>query len=441
MASRAGKLHFRPHSAPGAVGFHVLPPPLESCCIYSAPGVLLCILRPWSGPYFLALLRPGSGMFTITHISAPGAAAFTILVTDLLLTGTLRSGKEFSPHGAIILDDFDVLQHVHVARAKNNVAENASDDHPISVPSRRERICPRSRSESPRRSVRLALPVNNSIDRSGRTRAAHRANEQTRLGTPLKRVVRKHLANAQPINIDTSPDDYPVTSTGSGGIRDTKPPVEPREYTIPELVESFGMSVVPWDGCSPRPLVDREKRVIAVLGGRPNDDNYLHLTQDAAEEIESTRAELRFRPDQQGGRHGAFSSVGVGISFGGGQQVPGNLAVSPATSILFQRLFALECFFRIAGFANGLSLFHAWNPAVHLYYVSMLDTLTNADPELRRNFVRRFSAFAAATINFGPSTVTLPHIDALNLVWGWCAITALGIFNPDLGGHLVLWDL
>jgi hypothetical protein len=60
---------------------------------------------------------------------------------------------------------------------------------------------------------------------------------------------------------------------------------------------------------------------------------------------------------------------------------------------------------------------------------------------LRHNFDCRFSAFAAATLNFGPLTVTLPHIDALNLAWGWCAITALGFFNPDRGGHLVLWDL
>jgi hypothetical protein len=71
----------------------------------------------------------------------------------------------------------------------------------------------------------------------------------------------------------------------------------------------------------------------------------------------------------------------------------------------------------------------------------MLDALTNDNPALRRNFEQRFSAFAAATINFGPSTITLPHIDALNLAWGWCAITALGFFDPDLGGHLVLWDL
>jgi hypothetical protein len=29
-----------------------------------------------------------------------------------------------------------------------------------------------------------------------------------------------------------------------------------------------------------------------------------------------------------------------------------------------------------------------------------------------------------------------------NLSWGWCAITALGSYDPDHGGgHLVLWDL
>ncbi|KAJ7078691.1 hypothetical protein B0H15DRAFT_954372 [Mycena belliarum] len=100
----------------------------------------------------------------------------------------------------------------------------------------------------------------------------------------------------------------------------------------------------------------------------------------------------------------------------------------------------MECFYRIAGFANGL--FKAWNPAVHAFYTLTLDTLTyEYDPALRRNFEWRFSAFAAATLNFGPMTVTLPHIDGLNLAWGWCAITALGSFNPDLGGHLVLWDL
>ena len=35
----------------------------------------------------------------------------------------------------------------------------------------------------------------------------------------------------------------------------------------------------------------------------------------------------------------------------------------------------------------------------------------------------------------------MQHRDAANLVYGWCAITALGNFNPTRGGHLILWDM
>ncbi|KAJ7042743.1 hypothetical protein C8F04DRAFT_1175856 [Mycena alexandri] len=224
--------------------------------------------------------------------------------------------------------------------------------------------------------------------------------------------------------------DYLVASTGWSGIcdRDT----QQREYSLSELQHLFGMRLVAWDGRS-RPLVDRESRVIAVLGGRPNNAEYLSLTEQAARELEAARAELHFRADQRSGRRGTFSSV---LS----AQVPGNLSLPVAMALVFQRLFALACFFRIAGFANRL--FQTWNPAVHSLYVLTLDALTHTyNPALRRNFSRRLSAFAAATLNFGPATVTLPHIDALNLAWGWCTITALGFFNPDVGGHLVLWDL
>ncbi|KAF8126848.1 hypothetical protein K438DRAFT_2001192 [Mycena galopus ATCC 62051] len=94
---------------------------------------------------------------------------------------------------------------------------------------------------------------------------------------------------------------------------------------------------------------------------------------------------------------------------------------------------------RGVGFAKGI--FRAWNPAVHTLYETTLDVLHLDNSGLHHNFDRSHSTFAAATINFGPKKVTKCHIDGLNLAWGWCAITALGDFNPDRGGHLVLWDL
>ncbi|KAJ6495935.1 hypothetical protein DFH09DRAFT_854631, partial [Mycena vulgaris] len=63
------------------------------------------------------------------------------------------------------------------------------------------------------------------------------------------------------------------------------------------------------------------------------------------------------------------------------------------------------------------------------------------DKGLVRNFNELTSVFASATFNFGPATITLPHFDFANLAWGWCCITALGNFDPNKGGHLILWDL
>lgn len=51
------------------------------------------------------------------------------------------------------------------------------------------------------------------------------------------------------------------------------------------------------------------------------------------------------------------------------------------------------------------------------------------------------TVFASATLNLGPRVRSLVHKDLKNLAWGWCAITALGDFDPDVGGHIILWDL
>jgi hypothetical protein len=43
--------------------------------------------------------------------------------------------------------------------------------------------------------------------------------------------------------------------------------------------------------------------------------------------------------------------------------------------------------------------------------------------------------------NLGTNIVTIPHLDPANLAFGWCAVTALGNFDPNNGGHMVFWDL
>jgi hypothetical protein len=86
-----------------------------------------------------------------------------------------------------------------------------------------------------------------------------------------------------------------------------------------------------------------------------------------------------------------------------------------------------------------LACFATWAPKLYSYYADHLGRLYAKYPSLKRNFFN--SIFACATFNFGPTACTFDHTDPGNLPFGWCAITALGPFDYQLGGHLVLWDL
>lgn len=83
--------------------------------------------------------------------------------------------------------------------------------------------------------------------------------------------------------------------------------------------------------------------------------------------------------------------------------------------------------------------FALWAPKVHRYYKEHDDALHREFPHLGRNFPK--SVFSCAAFNFGPSAWTYKHRDILNIPFGWCAVTAMGDFDPSTGGHLVLWDL
>lgn len=135
--------------------------------------------------------------------------------------------------------------------------------------------------------------------------------------------------------------------------------------------------------------------------------------------------------------------------------MPGNLVNTAINAAVLASLLSNVYIVRIAGFASGkylcpvfccryphtyiLAAFATWAPNLYAYYVDHLRPLHMKYPRLKRNFVN--SVFAAATFNFGPVTCTYPHRDPGNLPFGWCAITALGKFDPTRGGHLVLWDM
>jgi hypothetical protein len=70
---------------------------------------------------------------------------------------------------------------------------------------------------------------------------------------------------------------------------------------------------------------------------------------------------------------------------------------------------------------------------------TVIDHYAKLGFQLKRAFKR--SVFAAATWNFPPQAQTVPHRDSGNAPTLHCSITALGDFDSDKGGHIVLYEL
>ncbi|KAJ7904063.1 hypothetical protein B0H13DRAFT_1620886, partial [Mycena leptocephala] len=187
-------------------------------------------------------------------------------------------------------------------------------------------------------------------------------------------------------------------------------------------------------------IIDSNGRIIAVLGGMPRDVvGWERITGEAATLLDTRVKQGSFNDEQIYHRcaQEPYPSISRGISHGGGQTEPGELCNNPSNTRLTDELLRQECFQRLAGFAN--CLFATFAPVLFAFYQVQMALIAEWRPRLRWNFAR--SVFAACTFNFGPRAITVPHLDFGNLAWGWCAITALGTFDPDVGGHLILWDL
>ncbi|KAJ7263200.1 hypothetical protein B0H12DRAFT_1269142 [Mycena haematopus] len=187
---------------------------------------------------------------------------------------------------------------------------------------------------------------------------------------------------------------------------------------------------------TPRPLIDRNGRIIAVLAGQPHNKAYAAATQRAFRAISQAGADARFPPQMRSHRRGLFAAINVGISYGKGQRTPGWLRNKEYDG-LADGLLANEDTGRMASFADAA--FALWAPRLYRHYRDCDESLRTHHPQLRRPFSR--SVFFCAAFNFGPSVWTFKHRDVLNLAFGWCAVQALGEFDSTKGGHLVLWDM
>ncbi|KAF7323378.1 hypothetical protein HMN09_00118700 [Mycena chlorophos] len=202
-----------------------------------------------------------------------------------------------------------------------------------------------------------------------------------------------------------------------------------------------------------------------VLGGRPKDATGWRAVVDGAfSAFMQTAPKLKISEEAYHHRRAQtpFAAVACGVSHGGGQLEPGILKQTKTASATNSRLVAgpapqaeqdpspsdarpaqrqaLQTHRRL--YSRHVCVFRTWAPRLYGYYADTRDRLFQWKPSLRAGwpFEEDDGVFAAATFNFGRA-VSCCHLDFGNLAWGWCAITALGEFDPDLGGHLILWEL
>ncbi|KAJ7893228.1 hypothetical protein B0H13DRAFT_1625275, partial [Mycena leptocephala] len=83
-------------------------------------------------------------------------------------------------------------------------------------------------------------------------------------------------------------------------------------------------------------------------------------------------------------------------------------------------------------------LFAAFSPRSFRLATSLAASVFDMD----RDVVQPFAGpWTSAIFDLGPQTVTEPLWLCQARLWCWVALTALGNFDPRMGGHLILWDL
>ncbi|PBK81490.1 hypothetical protein ARMGADRAFT_1091234 [Armillaria gallica] len=238
----------------------------------------------------------------------------------------------------------------------------------------------------------------------------------------------KHVYATGPIMTDYNIGDAPYATSGYVGLREES---WKQQHTLDELVgPKYNFCHYEWQGKTPTPVVNQQGHVISVLAGHPDNPSWETVHHKAMDTLEALHQSCKFSEDQRKHRHGKFPALSIGISFSSGQTHPQNLHHnlhhnSTNTTALFTLINTLA-FICLARFAS--SAFSTWILKTYRYYATYLHDLLLHDLTLVANWIQ--SVFAAATFNFSPYTLCFRHTDSGNLPFGWCAITALGRFDP-----------
>ncbi|KAH7868544.1 uncharacterized protein C8R40DRAFT_1061748 [Lentinula edodes] len=235
-------------------------------------------------------------------------------------------------------------------------------------------------------------------------------------------------------------EDAPVASSAYVGKRSECQEGDGVAWSLEDMVgpnSKFKFSLFKWDADSTIPLVDSEERTFVLLVAPPKSSTFQHCIKAATDLLAKCRRKCRFTRKQRNHRRGDFAALSMGIVHSNGTTHPINLGHNGTNQKVLDELMAHWSIKRLVGFTTGM--LKTWAPRLHNYCSDHLEWLLSSDCSLQQIFEN--SIFPGATFNFGPQTVSFPHVDFTNLPFGWCPIWTFGNYNHHKGGHIILWDL
>ncbi|KAG6895255.1 hypothetical protein C0992_002339 [Termitomyces sp. T32_za158] len=247
---------------------------------------------------------------------------------------------------------------------------------------------------------------------------------------PRPEVIATHVTQSIPIETDFTSNTLPHES--SGFTANTRCPSSGEGHYVKSLEDLLaeGYKLIEWDGV--------KGRIFAVLVGQPDSKTGYDATSRLAyEAIMQEGRNAKFTDAEMHHCRGDFPALNVGVTMGLGATYPTNLNSEGPHAKMLDCLLENEHIQRMAHFADGA--FNLLAPNLYKHYHDHLKPLFDDLPYLRRIFPK--SVFTAAAFNFGGNVSTKVHRDCMNYAVGWCAIQALGLFDPKNSGHIVLTDL
>ena len=295
-----------------------------------------------------------------------------------------------------------------------------------------------TRSTSPSPNPLEDVPQSLSIDspqqtqsRRNRRRALKRKQQKEEAHFLKSQSLENHVIGSDqiPVSINATAFKYPSANFL-------------KQYRTQELsiqqIKDLGFHILEWDGITARVTCDSQKRIISILAGQPlKDESYLTATTDVYLALKEEGQKHPDILDPKAHRRGTYYGLTCGISHGNGTLSPINLQVPTSKRATLHKLLGDHNVQRMAGHANAA--LHYWAPELWQRYSKALKTIVEDNKSLEKPFLG--SVFPCTTFNFGPHVWTYIHRDSQNVAYGFCAIHALGRFDPKKGGHLVLWDL